>query len=89
MVQRSLVKLIEQENLTQNEAKMLMGNILEGKLSSAQIAAVLTAFRIKGETVEELSGLAASHASESPSPSQNVATCGRYLWNWRRWWKDL
>ncbi|SMO42692.1 anthranilate phosphoribosyltransferase [Melghirimyces algeriensis] len=80
MVQRSLVKLIEQENLTQNEAKMLMGNILEGKLSSAQIAAVLTAFRIKGETVEELSGLAASMQAKAlrlPKMLQHaVDTCG-------------
>src|SRR5699024_7311211 len=80
MVQQSLAKLIEQKDLSQTESEALMGAMMEGKMSVAQTAAALTAFRIKGETVEELTGLAASMRAKArrfPRPMTHaVDTCG-------------
>lgn len=49
-------KLINKENLNREEAGELLEGIMKGNLSAAQTAMVLTALRMKGETVEEISG---------------------------------
>lgn len=51
-------KVIEGENLTEQEAKEAMDVIMLGNATNAQESAFLTALRIKGETVEEITGLA-------------------------------
>ncbi|MFD1395032.1 anthranilate phosphoribosyltransferase [Kroppenstedtia eburnea] len=80
MVERSLVKLMAKEDLNRSESERLMGAMMEGDLPPAQAAAVLTALRIKGETVEELAGLAASMRARarqlSAVPPEAVDTCG-------------
>jgi anthranilate phosphoribosyltransferase len=48
----------ERRNLSAAEAREAMGAILRGEVSVAQIAAFLTALRMKGETVDELVGFA-------------------------------
>src|SRR5580765_7322072 len=48
----------ERRNLAAGEACEAMQGILAGEVSAAQIAAFLTALRMKGETVEELVGFA-------------------------------
>lgn len=45
------------ENLTSVQAGAALADILEGSATSAQIAAFAVALRMKGETVEEMSGL--------------------------------
>jgi anthranilate phosphoribosyltransferase len=50
--------LVERRNLTRIEAAAAMDAIMSGSASHAQIAAFLTALRMKGETVEELIGFA-------------------------------
>jgi anthranilate phosphoribosyltransferase len=50
--------LIRGESLTVGEAAWAMNEIMDGAATSAQIAGFGVALRIKGETVEELSGLA-------------------------------
>ncbi|MBF8288924.1 MAG: trpD [Candidatus Rokubacteria bacterium] len=50
--------LIERKNLTRIEAAAAMEAIMSGAATNAQIAAFLTALRMKGETVEELIGFA-------------------------------
>lgn len=54
----SLSKLIEGRDLERNEAREVMKTIMEGKATHSQIGALLTALRIKGETVEEITGFA-------------------------------
>ena len=51
-------RVIEGRHLDRAEAEALMDGILTGRATDAQIAAFLTALRMKGETVEELIGFA-------------------------------
>ncbi len=46
--------------LTTDQASAVMGEILDGRATPARVAALLVAWRIKGETVEEVTGLARS-----------------------------
>lgn len=55
-----LGRLMRGEDLTSAEASAALTEILAGRATSAQIAAFATALRIKGETVEEMSGLVAT-----------------------------
>jgi len=50
--------LVERRDLTRIEAAAAMDAIMSGAATNAQIAAFLTALRMKGETVEELIGFA-------------------------------
>ena len=59
-MQHVLQKLIDRHDLTAAEAGAVFDQIMEGKLTPAQIGAFLTALRMKGESVDELSGAAAA-----------------------------
>jgi anthranilate phosphoribosyltransferase len=50
--------VVARQNLGADQASQAMNMILEGAVSTAQIAAFLVALRMKGETVEELFGFA-------------------------------
>jgi len=55
--------------LSREEARDVMSEVLTGKCSDAQIAALLIALRMKGETVEEIVGFAeAIRAAAAPLP---------------------
>ncbi len=54
MIRESIAKLVEGENLSSENSREVMTEIMSGTASSAQIAAFLTALRMKGETVDEL-----------------------------------
>src|SRR5246127_1899917 len=57
------------ESLTRAEARDVMAEVLTGKCTDAQIAALLIALRMKGETVEEIVGFAeAIRAAAAPLP---------------------
>ncbi len=53
-----VVRLMRSENLSRAEASMLLDALLDSSATDAQIAATLIALKLKGETVEELAGLA-------------------------------
>ena len=53
-----LSRLIRRESLTRNEASRLLELLLDGESTDAQIAALLAALTAKGETVDELAGMA-------------------------------
>jgi len=58
MIKAILKTLVERKNLKEEEAKKVMEEIMEGKTTPAQIASFLTALRMKGETVAEITGFA-------------------------------
>ena len=53
-----LNKLMLMEHLTTEEAQMAMETLMTGEATPSQMAAFLTALRMKGETVEEISAFA-------------------------------
>lgn len=53
-----LARLMRRENLSRGEAARLLDGLLDGDATEGQIAALLIALKQKGETVEELAGLA-------------------------------
>jgi len=58
MIHEALDKLIKDQDLSRSEAEAAMEQILSGHASSEQIAALLIALRIKGESVDEVVGFA-------------------------------
>jgi anthranilate phosphoribosyltransferase len=57
------------QSLSRAEARELMNEVLAGSCTDAQIAALLTALRMKGETVEEIVGFAeAIRSAATPLP---------------------
>lgn len=59
MMQEAIQKVVDRQDLTQEEAKEVMDEMLSGEATQAQLGAFLTAMRMKGETLEELTGFAA------------------------------
>ena len=63
----ALARLCEGENLASAETELLFGELVAGRLSEPQIAAMLVALRLKGETADELIGAArALRAADEP-----------------------
>ena len=58
MIRESIQKLVEGTNLTTEESRQTMMEIMCGQATNAQTASFLTALRLKGETVEELTAFA-------------------------------
>jgi anthranilate phosphoribosyltransferase len=65
------------QSLPRAEAREVMSEVLAGKCSDAQIAALLIALRMKGETVEEIVGFAeAIRGAAAPLPIERVSSTG-------------
>jgi len=58
MIKDSIGKVVDGEDLSQDEAAATMNEIMSGEATSAQIACFITALRLKGETVDEITGCA-------------------------------
>jgi len=65
MVTLVLEKLLRRENLPRDEAAALLNHLLDESSREAQIAAVLVALAMKGETAEELVGFAEAMRSHA------------------------
>ncbi|MDO9349937.1 MAG: anthranilate phosphoribosyltransferase [Deltaproteobacteria bacterium] len=81
MFKELLNRLVEGKNLREDEASEAMSSIMDGKALPTQIASFLTALRMKGETVQEITGFArAMRARALPVRPMNgecvVDTCG-------------
>jgi len=65
------------QSLSRTEARGVMAEVLAGNCTDAQIAALLMALRIKGETVEEIVGFAeAIRTAATPLPIALAASSG-------------
>ena len=58
MIQAALVKLLDGKQLSRTEAREVMGEIMLGEATPAQIGGFLVALRAKGETADEIAGCA-------------------------------
>ena len=58
MITEALNQLLEGHSLSMEQAEGMMAQVMAGEATPAQIAGLLIALRVKGETVEEISGCA-------------------------------
>ena len=75
MIFEALHRIVNhRESLSREDARVVMGEVLSGKCTDAQIAALLVGLHMKGETVEEIVGFAqAIRAAATPIPVHNHA----------------
>ncbi len=79
MIREGINLLVQGINLSETEMAECMREIMEGKATEAQTGAFLVALRIKGETVEEITGAAKvmrEKAARINAPDGVVDTCG-------------
>jgi len=58
MIKQAIAKVVEGQDLSESEMIEVMNQVMGGEATPAQIGALITALRIKGETVEEIRGAA-------------------------------
>jgi anthranilate phosphoribosyltransferase len=79
MIKEAIAQLVGGHSLTMDEASAVMNEIMEGSATPAQFGALVTALRLKGETVEEIAGFARTMRSKALRVSISepvVDTCG-------------
>ncbi len=80
MMQSAIKKLIEGESLSEKEIIGYMNTIMDGNATPAQIGSFITALRIKGETIEEITGCARVMREKAerinPKLDYCIDTCG-------------
>lgn len=79
MIKEAINLLVQGIHLSEEEMAQCMKEIMEGKTSDAQIGAFLTSLRIKGETVEEITGAARimrEKVAAIRAPEGVLDTCG-------------
>jgi anthranilate phosphoribosyltransferase len=57
-VRAALASVIDGRTLSMDEARLAMGSVMDGEATPSQLAALLVALRMRGETVDELAGFA-------------------------------
>lgn len=65
MIKDAIEKIVKRNDLTEAETRAVFEEIMTGKATSAQIGAFVTALRMKGETVEEITGAAKAMREKS------------------------
>ena len=58
VVRAALAAVVDGRTLTIDEARAAMGSVMDGEATPAQLAALLVALRMRGETTDELAGFA-------------------------------
>lgn len=59
MIKEAIISLIQKKDLSFEEAKRVMDEIMSGNATEVQMSAYLTALALKGETIDEITGSAA------------------------------
>ena len=80
-IQRAISRALERQDLSRAEMAEVIGQIMDGQATAAQIGGLLVALRAKGEAVDELVGAAAAMRSRAlpltcPEPAHGIDTCG-------------
>ena len=80
MIQDALSRLLDGEDLSRAESRDVMGSIMAGEATPAQIGGFLVALRLKGETSAEIAGAAEAMRSHAimvrPTRDDLVDTAG-------------
>jgi anthranilate phosphoribosyltransferase len=80
MIQQAIQQLVEGKNLGREQARQVMEQIMSGQATQAQIGAFLIALRIKGETIDEITGCAQAMRDKATpiktSRKNLIDTCG-------------
>jgi anthranilate phosphoribosyltransferase len=80
LIQTAIARAVARENLSGELAQAAMEQVLAGEASPAQIGAFAVAMRMKGETPEEIAGMASAMRSRVPpirtARSPLIDTCG-------------
>jgi len=58
MIRKAIARVVERDDLSESEMIEVMDQIMSGGATPAQIASFITALRMKGETVDEITGAA-------------------------------
>ncbi|MCP8320891.1 MAG: anthranilate phosphoribosyltransferase [archaeon] len=58
MIKEGIQKIVDGKDLSYSEAQAIMRELMSGNATNAQIASLLTALRMKGESIEEISAFA-------------------------------
>jgi anthranilate phosphoribosyltransferase len=78
-VRAALSAVVEGGTLSMDDARLAMGSVMDGEATPAQLAALLVALRMRGETIEELAGFAAAmreRVLKVDAPDGTIDTCG-------------
>ncbi len=78
-VRAALAAVVDGRSLARAEARAAMGAVMDGEATPAQLAALLVALRMRGETVDELAGFAEAmreRVLRVEAPAGTVDTCG-------------
>lgn len=78
---RAINRALDKYDLSRAEMAEVVGQIMDGQATPAQIGGFLIALRAKGEGIEELVGAAAAMRSRAtpltcPNPGRGIDTCG-------------
>ena len=80
MIKDAIRKVIDHHDLTEAEAASAMSEIMEGEATPAQVACLVTALRMKSETVDEITGFVRVMREKAVKVHTNrqklVDTCG-------------
>ena len=93
MINEAIKKAVDRVDLTAEEAESVLEQIMAGQCTDAQIASLLTALRMKGETVAELTGFArvmrrkAAHVRPHTTVSAEIGDTERLSAEARMWSK--
>ena len=80
-IRRAIGRALDKQDLSRAEMAEVVGQIMDGQATAAQIAGLLVALRAKGEAVDELVGAATAMRSRAlalscHAPERGIDTCG-------------
>lgn len=79
MIQEAIARVVERTDLTADESRAVMSEMISGTATPSQVASFITAMRMKGETEDELMGFAQAMREKAlriNSPVGAIDLCG-------------
>lgn len=80
MLQEAIKRIVDRKNLSEDEAYASMNEIMKGEGTKAQVGAFLVSLRMKGETIDEITGCARAMRDNAASVKLRskfvIDTCG-------------